>query len=83
MAPAPVPDRARRMDHIFGGKPVSLRDLCLSRLASVQRAAFSQQLRSGRAVDRAVYPAPAQQRSIGGVDNGVHRKGRDISTYDL
>jgi hypothetical protein len=33
--------------------------------------ALLQQLRSGGAVDGAVHSAPAQERRVGGVDNGI------------
>jgi hypothetical protein len=67
------------MDHMFRRQPISSGDLRLSRPAPMESSAFFQQLFSRRPVDRAVNSASAKQSLIGGVDDGVRRKGGDIS----
>jgi hypothetical protein len=49
----------------------------------MEGAAFGQQLRPGRAMDRAIDATPAKQRGIGGVDDGVNAKRRDIGDGDF
>ena len=72
MTIAAVPDRSDSMDHIPGGKPIALCDLCFAGRAAVQGTAFGQQFWPGGPVNGAVDTAAAQQRTIGCVDNGVH-----------
>ena len=50
--------------------------------AAAQRAALGQQSRAGSAVDRAVHAAAAQQRGVGGVDDGVDVEPRDVALDD-
>ena len=44
----------------------------------MERAAFGQQLRPRRAMDRAIDAAPAEQGRVGRVDDGVNAQGCDI-----
>ena len=67
-----MPDRTHGMDHMPRRQPISPGDLGATGLAAMERAAFGQQLRPGRAMDRAIDPAAAQQRRVGGVDDGVN-----------
>ena len=41
-------------------------------------ATFGEQFGPGRAVDRAIDAAPAEQGCIGGVDDGVNAQGSDV-----
>jgi hypothetical protein len=62
---------------------VAAGDLRVAGVASAQRAALSQQFRPGRPVDRAVDAAAAEQRAVGGVDDGVDLKRRDVGDDDV
>ena len=66
-----VPHRARRVNDKLRRQAVAARDFCLPGFAAVQRAAFGQQLRPRRAMNRAVDPAATQERCVGGIDDGV------------
>ena len=69
---AAVPDRPDGMNDMPRRKPVALGDFGIAGFAAMKRAAFGEQLGSGCAMDRAIDAAPAQQRGICGVDNGVN-----------
>ena len=60
-----VPDRPDRMNDILARKPIGSGDLRLARRASVQRAAFLQQLSPRCAVNRTVDATAAEQRVVG------------------
>src|SRR5262249_21760980 len=77
-APAAVPYRSHGMDYVLCRHPEDLRDPGLPGRASAQRPAFFEQLRPGRAVDRAVHAAAAEQGRVRGVDDGVERQRHDI-----
>ena len=53
-------------------QPVAWGDPDVASFAAAKRAAFGEQPRSGGAMDRAIDAAPAEQRSVGGVDDGVN-----------
>src|SRR5487761_1719219 len=76
-----APARTYGMYHVTGGKVVSACHPCASCLAAAQHAAFCQQLRASRAVDRAINAASAQQGGIRGIDDGVNFHARDVATY--
>jgi hypothetical protein len=64
-APAPaVPDRTYGMNHMPRRQPITIGDFGVAGLAAMERAAFRQQLRPGRTMDRAVDAAPAEQRTV-------------------
>ena len=69
---AAMPDRADGMNHMPRRQPITPGDFGVAGLAAMQRAAFGQQLRPGRAMDRAIDATAAEQRRIGGVDDGVN-----------
>jgi hypothetical protein len=60
------------MNHVPRRKPIGAGDLGAACLAAMKRAALSQKLRPGRAMDRPIHAATAAQRSVGGVDDGVN-----------
>ena len=68
---AAVPDRPHRVDHPARRQHVPVGRLRLARVATAERTAPLQQLRAGGPVDGAVHAAAAQQRAVGGVDDGV------------
>ena len=78
-----VPHRSDRVDHMPGLQPIALGDLGVAGLAAVQRPAFGQQLRPGSAMDRAIDAAPAKERRIGRVDDGVNAESSDVGNDDV
>src|SRR5271157_4024692 len=60
------------MYHMARFEAVTPGDLGVSGFAPSQTAAFSQQFRPRRTMDRAIHPSPSQQAFIGGIDDGVH-----------
>ena len=71
------------MDDIAAGQAVGLGWLCLSGFAAAERAAFREQLRSGRTVDRAIHTAAAKQGGVGRIDDRVRLAFGDIALNDL
>ena len=69
---AATPDRADGVDHVARLEAEAGRDLGLTRLATAERGASLFKLGAGRAMDRAIDAAPAKERRIGGVDDGVN-----------
>ena len=82
-ARAAVPHRPDRVDDVFRRQVVAARDLRRAGGAAAERSAFRQQLPSGGAVDRAIDPAAAEQRGVGGVDDGVDRERGDVGDHDF
>ena len=66
-----------------GLEPVAFGDLGIAGLAAVEHAAFGEKLGPGRPMDRAIDAAPAKERRIGGVDDGVNAERRDVSNDDV
>jgi hypothetical protein len=60
------------MNDMPRGKPVAFGDLGIADRTASKRAAFGEQPSSGGAMDCAIDPAAALQRTIGGVDDGVN-----------
>ena len=81
--PAVPPHRADGVDDVPAGQPVTTGDLCASRFTASQRPALLQEPRAGGAVNTPVDAAPAQQRRVGGVHDGVHLHLRDVVPDDL
>ena len=81
--PAALPDGADRMDDMPCGKPITAGDLRLSRGAAVKRAALREQLRSGRAMYRAVNTAAAKQGFVRRVDDRINAERCDIGNGNL
>ncbi len=71
------------MNHMPGRQPISAGDFGAAGLAAMERAAFRKKLRSGRAMDRAVHATTAEQRGVGGVDDGVDAQARDVGDDDF
>ena len=78
-----MPDRSDGMNDMPRRKTISQRYFGIAGFAAIKRAAFGEQLRSGRAMDRAIDAAPAQQRRIRGVDDGVNAQGGDVGDDDF
>ena len=71
---AASPDRADGVDDMARLEAVAARDLGLARVAAAERAALREQLGARGAMDGAIHAAPAEQRGVGGVDDGVDRR---------
>src|SRR5437762_1807319 len=54
----------------------------LARRAATERAALGEQFGTGGAMDRAIDSTAAQQRGIGGIDDGIDRQPRYIAKLD-
>ena len=80
---AAAPDRTDRMDHMPRRQPITPGDFGIAGFAAVERAAFGQQLGPGSIMDRAINAAPAKERRIGRVDDGVNAQCRDVSDNDF
>ena len=80
---AALPHRADRVDDVLRRQPVAARDLRRAGLAAAERAAFGEQLRPGRAMDRAVDAAAAEQRAVRGVHDRVDGERRDVGDEDV
>src|SRR5262249_30951642 len=52
-------------------------------VAAAERATFGEQVRPGGAMDGAIDAAAAEQRSVGGVDDGPHIERGDVRDADL
>jgi len=84
LAPASaVPYRPDGMNHMPRRQAITPGDFGVAGLAAMQRAAFDQQLGSGRAMDRTVDAATAEQRGVRSVDDGVNAQGGDIGDDDF
>jgi hypothetical protein len=60
------------MDHVLGREPIAIRDFGAAGLAAMERAAFGKKLWPGRAMDRTIDTAAAEQGSVRRVDDGVN-----------
>ena len=80
LAVLPVaPARARRVDNVARRQAVAAGDLRLAGAAAVEAAALVEQAGAGGHVDGAIHPAAAEQRAVGGVDDGVDIRLRDVA----
>jgi hypothetical protein len=78
-----TPDRPDGMNDKSARQTIAPRNLGVTGLAAAQPGAFLQQARPGSAMDGAVYPAPTQQRVVGGIDYGINRQGGDVGLNDF
>src|SRR5262245_43727709 len=80
---AAAPDRSHGVDHEPGRQPESRRDSRLSRRTSADRAAGALQLRSRRAVNRAVDTAASYQRFVRRVHDRVDGLACDVANDNV
>ena len=78
-----IPDRPNRMDHVLCRKPIAFGDLGVAGRAAMQHAALGEQFRAGGAMDRAIDAAPAKERRVGRVDDGVNAQCGDVGNDDF
>ena len=76
------PDRPDGVNDVTRRKPVAERDPRLAGRAAADLSAFRQKLRPRGAMDRSIDPAASEQAFIGGIDDGVERKRRNVSDDD-
>jgi hypothetical protein len=67
-----VPDRADGVDDMPRRQPMAGRDFGVTGFAAIEGTAFGQEFGAGGAVNRAVDATAAEQRRVGGVDDGVN-----------
>ena len=80
---AAVPDRADGMNDMPRRKLVAQSNFSVAGCAATKCAAFSEQPMSGGTMDRAIDAAPAEQRAIRSVDDGVNAQCGDIGDDNL
>ena len=78
-----IPDGPHGVDDFLARQAVGVCHLAFSRAAAAQRAAFGEQPRPGGAVDGPIDAAPAQQRAVGGVHDGVDGERGDVGHDDV
>ena len=71
------------MNHMPRRQPITSGNLGVAGLAAIQGAAFGEKLRPGGPMDRAIDAPAAEQRGVGGVDDGVNAKRRDVGDDDF
>lgn len=71
------------MNDMPGREPITSGDFSVARGAAVQRAAFGEQFRASRTVDRTIDAATPEQGRIRRVDDGVNAKCRDVGDSNL
>jgi len=64
-------------------QPIRRSDLGAAGLAAMERTAFRKKFGPGRAMDRPIDAATAQQRGIRGVDDSVNAQARDVGDDNL
>jgi len=80
---ATAPHWTNGMNHVFGRKPVTARDLRRAGFAAAERSAFGQQIGTRPAVDSAVHAATTKQRAVRRIDDGVDAKRGDVGNSDF
>jgi hypothetical protein len=70
--PAAMPYRTHGVNHVPRRQLVTLGDFGVAGLAAMEHAAFGEKPGPGGAVDGAIDATAAEQRGIGGVDDGVN-----------
>src|SRR5689334_16843729 len=81
--PAVAPDRSDRVDHPFGRELVAQGDFRLAGWTAAERAAFFEQPRPGRAMNRAIHAAATQQSRVRRIYNRVHALFGDVAFDDF
>ena len=78
-----LPHRADCVDDMLRGQAVAAGDLGVTGVATIEGAALGQKLGAGRTMYRAIDTAAAEQRGVGGVDDGVNVERDDIGLAGL
>jgi hypothetical protein len=80
---AAVPHRPNRVNHVPGLEPIALGDLGIAGLAAVEHPALGHEVGPRSAMDRAIDAAPAKERRIRRVDDGVNAQAGDVGNDDF
>ena len=80
---AAAPYRSHGVNDIARGQSITLGQFGLTGGATAQAPAFLQQSAPRGAMDGAVHAAAAQQRIIGGIDDGIHSQLGDVRLHYL
>ena len=79
--PPAAPHGTHRVDHVLGPEAVASREARLTGGATAQRPAHLEQPWAGRAMDRTVHPAAAQECRIGRVHDCIHGLSGDVALH--
>jgi hypothetical protein len=80
---AAVPDRADGMNHMPRRQPIAAGDFGAAGFAALEGAALGKEVGPGRAMDRTIHAATAEQRRIRGVDDSVNAQRRNVGDDDF
>ena len=78
-----APHRANRVDDMTGRQIIAGREPRFAGGTAAEPATFFKQAWTGGAMDRAINPAAAKQRGIGGVHDRIDCKRGDVGNGDL
>ena len=78
-----LPDRTHGMDHVTAWQVPATGHLGMTGLATSECAALLEQPGSGGPVNGAVDATAAEQRAVGGIDDGIDGKCGDVAFEDL
>jgi len=78
LAERAAPDRPHSVDDEARRQQVALGQLGVAGFAAAEKSTLMNKVRSGGAMNGAIHPAAAQERRIGGVDDGVDVERGDI-----
>lgn len=80
---AAVPDRPHGVDDVLGRESVARRESGLAGGTAAQGPAFLKKLRPCGPMDGAVDTAATRKLLVGGIDDGIDRKGGDVCFENL
>ena len=78
-AGATTPNRADGVNDEPCRQTIALRDSGVAGLTTSETAALRQQLRTGGPMDRSIDAATAEERSVGGIYDGIDLERSDVS----
>src|SRR5437867_10822225 len=76
-------DRPDGVNDEFRWQLISFRDFRFSRLATLQRSTFCEELRSCRSVNSSVYTTAAEQSGVRRIHDGIDRLFGDVTHADF
>ena len=78
-----MPDRTHGVNHETRRQVMAARDLRIAGGAAAERAAVREQAQPRRAMDGPVHAASAEERGVGGIDDGVDIQLGDVGADDF
>jgi len=76
---AALPHRAHGVDDVARGQLVAHGDLRIARLAAIEGAAGDRKFGTSRSMNGTVDSAAAEQRTVGGIDDGINLQLGDVA----